>query len=104
MSFIRDDPKVFWGEMADEYKKTLEVNMRDCKSCRYDSGTEPTCQQGHYRKREDIGPPVLRTPIQDCHGWKEREKCNCYLNEYTDFVRCKEILAITCKQCGRVIQ
>lgn len=93
--------------------------MNDCTTCKFDTGTVfrgglgsniwgsiCLCDQGQVRLFYTQEEPHHRIPIQDCHAWKEKKKCQCYENHLLDDVdeHMKNILKITCKKCGRVIE
>jgi Fe2+ or Zn2+ uptake regulation protein len=57
------------------------------------------CKQGHYI---DYNNRI----IENCHGWKAREKCECYYFEHAYYTSTafKEHFNIVCKKCGRIIE
>ncbi len=86
--------------------------MKDCTTCKWDHEynqiSDNLCKQGHIR--HTLSSMGNITPIENCHAWQEKERCECYrADEYLDnWVRdpinkiCT--LKFICKKCGRIIE
>ncbi len=77
--------------------------MNDCSTCKYERSLM-YCLQGHVRriKYSDEGglKAIGHEPIENCHGWKEEEKCQCEVWLLRNF-SASGIFDMTCKKCGR---
>jgi hypothetical protein len=73
--------------------------------------TPGVCKQGHKRMwTNTIVPldsePQVIIPIEDCHAFKEKEKCECYDVKFHPIPSSggiMEVFDLVCKMCGRKI-
>ncbi len=80
--------------------------MKDCTTCRWNFKPESylitreksiPCIQGHTRIL--ISSNLI--PIENCHAWAEKEKCECMKISESDFFP-TFIFSMRCKKCGKV--
>ena len=74
--------------------------MNNWTTCQYDHNGGQ-CQQGHIRWNKD-----QHWIIENCHAWKEKERCKCYYFEHAYYTSTafKEHFNVVYKKCGRIIE
>ena len=83
------------------------IEMRDCTTCKFDRLDDggmryAICAQAHHRFLELSDGGIKHLTVEDCHAWKEKEKCSCWNCEPS--LAMTDLFIITCKKCGRKLE